>query len=138
LNIELFLEYILNLARITVQFSNCLWCRLFQLNIDISQKKFYRQISSQLQNISPPLLVNLIGHGQVGFSLKLQLYISEFWVQFSNINSYWFCVCSCVLFVWSITDYRHYQGRAPQFSSFYYSALCCARWNLCCNRCCFL
>jgi hypothetical protein len=42
-----------------------LWCRLFQLNTDISQKKFYQLINSLSRNTFPPWK-SLIGHGQVG------------------------------------------------------------------------
>lgn len=69
-----------------VKFINFLnWCRLFQPNIDISQKKFYQLISSQYQNIIHQL-ISMIGLGQVRF-IYLTLALFMFWSRSSLLFS---------------------------------------------------
>lgn len=107
-------------------------CRLFQLNIGISQKKFYQQINSLSQNITPQWKI-LIGHGQVGLSETLFSFhpLVGFLVP---ITSPVYFICSCVLLVWPITNYCDNQRRTPQFSPFHHPALCSFRWHLCFDR----
>lgn len=111
-----------------------LWCRLFQLNIDISQKKFYQLINSLSRNTFPPWK-SLIGHGQVGF---FNSFIVTFFFGLGRgfellILLMSAIICSCLLLVWSVTDYCDHQRRASQFSALYHPALCSVRRYFCFN-----